>query len=193
MLTNEDHGGVIYFMGGIVILVMVGVGLSVLVDHRLDSSGGTHRVRGEMQLADEELQMLRSSYEESSLLLAELGSKSLNSTAARVDLDHQQRLLRQRHSDLVEKRRIVLAEIRAIEQDFSSYRAEYQRRIRLAARGEKIGTLSLRGDRKYHEVEIIRVTGVGIHIRHQHGMARVMFADLDPKWQERFQWRDGDS
>jgi len=65
--------------------------------------------------------------------------------------------------------------------------------MRLAARGEKIGTLTLRGDRRYHEAEIIRVTGVGIEIRHQHGMARVMFADLDAEWQERFQWRDGDS
>jgi hypothetical protein len=55
---------------------------------------------------------------------------------------------------------------------------------------KKIGTLTLRGDREYREAVITRVTEVGLEIRHQHGIARILSAELGPKWQNRFQWSE---
>jgi chromosome segregation ATPase len=192
MLSAEENPGLFYFMVGIIVLVMAGVGLSLLIDKRLQSSSGANRLQREMQVAEEELQGLKEWHLESSRALAQRGPQLLAASAARLELRHQQEALRQRQSTLEARRRELLSGISALEKDFSRHRADFRRRTWLAATGEKIGTLTLRGDREYHEAVITRVTEVGLEIRHQHGIARVLAADLGPKWQERFQWRDGE-
>jgi hypothetical protein len=177
-------------MVGMIVLVMAGVGLSLLIDKRLQSSSGAIRLHREIEIAEEELFGLREWHQESSRALAERGPQLLAASAALEELQHQQQALRLRQSSAEARRRALLAEIAALEQDFARQRADDRRRTWLAAIGEKIGTLTLRGDREYHEVVITRVTEAGMEIRHQHGIARVLAADLGPKWQSRFHWPD---
>ncbi|MEX1115764.1 MAG: hypothetical protein WEB53_10980 [Akkermansiaceae bacterium] len=190
MLSAEENPGLFYFMFGIIVLVMAGVGLSILIDKRMKSSSGMVRVQREIQLADEERQSLKEWHQDSSLLLADRGQRLQGNSAKWSEFQHQLESLRQRQSALQARRRELLGEISALEQDFSRHRAEYRRRTWLAAMGEKIGTLTLPGDREYHEAVITRVTEEGLEIRHQHGIARIRPAELGPKWQARLQWSD---
>lgn len=188
MLSAEENPGLFYFMFGIIGLVMAGVGLSILIDKRMKSSSGMLRLQSEIQLADEELQSLKEWHQDSSRHLADRGQRLQRNSGELSKLQNQLESLRLRQSSLQARCRKLLAEIPALEQDFSRHRAEYRRRTWLAAIGETIGTLTLRGDREYHDAVITRVTDEGLEIRHQHGIARIPPAELGPKWQARFQW-----
>jgi hypothetical protein len=53
-----------------------------------------------------------------------------------------------------------------------------------------LGNLKVRNGREYLQATILRVTDVGLEIRHEDGIARIQAPDLDSKWQDRFQWKD---
>jgi seryl-tRNA synthetase len=137
MLSAEENPGLFYFMFGIIVLVMAGVGLSVLIDKRMKSSSGIQRTQREIQVGDEELQSLKERHQQSSRLLANRGQRLQVNSAERSQLQHQLESLRPRESALQARRQELLAEIPALEQAFSRHRAEYRRRIWLAAMGEK--------------------------------------------------------
>jgi hypothetical protein len=87
-------------------------------------------------------------------------------------------------------RRELGKRISSLEVAFSHYRAEYRRKIWLAAVGENLGNLKVRSGREYKQAAITRVTDVGLEIRHEDGIARIQAPDLDSKLQDRFQWSD---
>jgi hypothetical protein len=192
MLSAEEHPGIFYFMVGMIVLVMSGVGLSLLVDRRLKSSSGFSEAQRDVAMAEEELGSLRNYHAERSKLLESYGTRLSNGISGKNELREQLSTLRQHRSELDARRNRLQIEIPSLQEEFSRYRAEYRRQIWAAATGEKLGTLTIRGGRQYFDAVITRVSDVGIEIRHKDGIARVQAPDLDGKWQDRFQWSDED-
>lgn len=190
MLSAEDHPGIFYFLVGMIVLVMAGVGLSILVDQRFKFSSGMSDIQRDIAMADEELGSLKSYHEQRSREFENFGSRLKNDSAENAQLRRKATTLGKRQSELERSRDTLLAAIPAIENEFSRYRAAYRQQTWTAAVGQKIGTLALRGGREYHDVVITRVTDVGLEIRHKDGIARVQGPDLDHSWQDRFQWSD---
>ncbi len=190
MLSAEDHPGVFYFLVGIIVLVMTGVGLSLLVDKRLKFSSGNSAIQKEIALYEEELASLRSTHEQVLLRLNGSGDTVKNDSAALASHRRKSDGLVQRRAELERTRADLAVAIPSLENQFSSYRAEYRQQTWNGAIGRKIGTLAIRGGRIYQDAEITRVTDVGLEIRHRDGIARIQGPDLDAEWQDRFQWSD---
>lgn len=190
MLSAEDHPGIFYFLVGMIVLVMAGVGLSLLVDQRLRFSSGISDIQREITMADGELESLRPYHESRAQQLERFSSRLKDDASASADLHQKSVTLGKRRFDLQQSRDQLLSEIPSLESEFARYRTEYRSQTWARAVGQKVGTLSIRGGREYQDVVITRVTDVGLEIRHKDGIARVQAPDLDSSWQDRFQWRD---
>lgn len=190
MVSAEEHPGIFYFMVGMVVLVMAGVGLSLLVDRRMKSSSGISDAQRDVAMGEEELESLRAYHADRSFILQNYGSKMKSGLVGQKELRQQLVLLNQRQSKLEATRSELSAAIPLLQDEFSRYRAEYRRQAWSGAAGEKLGTLTIRGGREYQDAAITRVTDVGIEIRHKDGIARIQAPDLGAKWQDRFQWSD---
>ncbi len=190
MLSAEDNPGIFSFLVGMIVLVMAGVGLSILVDQRFKFSSSMGDIQRDIASAEEELGMLKSHHEQRSRLFESSGSQVKSDWAANAELRLNATALAKRQSELERSREALLTAIPSIETEFSRYRAEYRQQTRTSAIGQKVGTLTMRGGRKYDEVVITRVTDVGIEIRHRDGIARIQAPDLDHSWQDHYQWSD---
>ncbi|WP_338289635.1 hypothetical protein [Luteolibacter sp. LG18] len=82
----------------------------------------------------------------------------------------------------------LTASIATAESSLASYQESYRRQAWQAAAGEKLTSLTLKSGRSYQDVTISRVTSQGMEITHRDGLARISPADLDPAWQQRFDW-----
>ena len=190
MLSAEEHPGVFYFMVGMIVLVMSGVGLSLLVDRRLKSSSRDNAIQRDGSHADDELKILKARHTAQTRLLEDYNYKLKKANVVYPELLQQLAILHQRQSDLTNRSSQLGNSLSALEDTFKGYRAEYRQQTRTGANGEKIGTLTIRGGKEYFESVITRVTDVGIEIRHRDGIARIQAPDLDREWQDRFQWSD---
>ncbi len=190
MLSYDEHPGIVTFLVGLVVLVMVAVGLSVVMEKRLAFSSGFVRVKRDVRAAGQESKDLKVRLARANERLDSLEGPRARDAAALRQAKKSLAESRQRMDVLVTSRDSLAAAIPLIEEAFASYRLDFRTRTRAAAEGEEIGTLALRGGRSYQQVSITKVTDVGLEIRHEHGFARIQAPDLAPEWQERFQWDD---
>jgi len=190
MSFQDDNPGIFTFLVGVIILVMVGIGLSLLVDRRFADSKTVTAPEEAIRAGGEEIERLEFflNRDTRELAGAEPARRAIAQSlaSARRDLGNQvtSREALQRSRDEL---RSALA---GIEQDFARYRGKYREFARAAAVGQSLGTLQIRGGREYHQAVITRVTEVGLEIRHEHGMARVQAPDLSAALQDRFQWNE---
>jgi hypothetical protein len=190
MLSADDHPGVFTFMVGMIVLVMAGVGLSLVIDRRLSFSSGKLRTQREINLDAAEIESLAATRDERSRLLESQTEKPPNSSEAAAEILGKTETMRQRQVTLEDACKQLHQAIAGIEGDFSRFRAEYRRKTWAGAQGEKLGNLVLANGREYRDATITRVTDVGLEIRHADGIARIQAPDLDQKIQDRFQWND---
>jgi hypothetical protein len=190
MLSLDEHPGIISFLVGIIVLVMGAVGLSLVVDKRLKDSSEIVRVQREIEQGVIELEGLTVLLNERSRLLADSTPKQQAGSVTSGVVLSELEALRQRSASLEMAGNELRGEVAKIEDDFSSYREEYRRKIWVGAIGEHLGNLMLRDGREYRQATITRVTEVGLEIQHADGIARIQAPDLDLKMQDRFQWND---
>lgn len=190
MLSFEEHSGIISFLGGIVILVMAAVGLSLVVDQRLKSSAGSVGIQREIEQDVSALDALRLIHEQRSRHLNDSGTQQKAALMRNEEIASVLNVLGQRQNSLEKTRNQLLDEVGMLEEDFSKYREAYRQKTRAAAVGERLGKLALSGGREYEDAIITGVSDVGLEIRHSDGIARIQAPDLDSKTQERFQWND---
>ena len=190
MLSAEEHPGIFTFLVGIIVLVMAGVGLSLVVDRRLKFSSGLVKIQNEIHLDALELEHLTARHDERSRLLNECRLTPKTGAETSGGEPEELKAMDQRQTVLEEMREELRKAISSQNKDFSCCRAEYRRKTWLAAVGENLGNLKVRSGREYKQATITRVTDVGLEIRHEDGIARVQAPDLDSKLQDRFQWSD---
>lgn len=188
MLSAEDHSGVFYFLVGMIVLVLAGVGLSLVVDKKIRFSSRKYAMERENAMLDNEISVLRSVRDKRNNTLETQSFRLLTSigklSAIRKDLASAIALC----SELTQSRETLESEISSLEIQFINYQSKYRRQVWEKAVGEKIGTLTIRGGRVYEDAIMTHVTEVGIEIHHKDGIARIQAPDLDARWQKRFQW-----
>lgn len=188
MLSPNEDSGILTYLFGLIVLVMAGVGLSLLIDKRSEFSHGAGIIPREIKLADEEIVELKNDHKRLSLQLQDceprlrLSLQNFQKLSSELDIQQKQK------TELGHLHRKISTDITSLRQNFSQIRSDYQRKTRAAAVGENLGDLSVRGGRVYNRATISQVTDVGLEIRHEHGFARLHGPELDAKLQERFQW-----
>jgi len=175
------------FLSGLTLLILVGVGMSVLVQRRFQSSDGNHEICEQIQAKEVEIDGLRSWR---TRLENEFDSEGRGALSRAKDLRDAETVLREKNARL-SKLRLAASGLReeceALAASFDRYRTAYRTRVRQAAAGEKIGTLKLANGREFTGVSIVRVTDGAMEIVHDAGRARISGKDLGPHWTARFQ------
>ena len=190
MLSPDDNSGIVYFLVGIIVIVLAAVGLSLVVDQRFRFSSGVGTLKRELAVQTEEISELTLRRDLLSSTLEGESAKRRPSLGGRQEAMATVAALTARKSELRKLESSLREEISKLTETFTSYRGNYREKTRAKAIGQEIGNLSIRGGREYHQVTITQVTDVGLEIRHEHGIARIQAPDLDPEWQDRFQWSD---
>jgi hypothetical protein len=168
--------------------VFAGIGISLLVDKRFRFSSG--RASLEQELSDgrhhlDQLEVRRDAARER--WTSEIGPRA----GQDEELEFAARELREsrkRLGELRERRSELEAAIGAEDDAFRDYRAAFRQSARAAAAGERRDELTARGGKVYKEVTLTRVTSEGVEFSHSEGVSRLRPEELDPSWQERFQW-----
>ena len=190
MLSNDDHPGLFTFLVGLIVIVFVGVGLSMLVDRRFKYSKKASVTAREVDAVGLELERLERQWREASDQLSKVAPERQRildaSETAREAFENR----KPRIAELMESSGKIQVSIKDLESEFADYREKYRSSARAAAEGEELGDLSIPGGRIYQDAVITRVTDVGLEIRHKDGFARVQAPDLDRKLRDRFQWDD---
>ena len=190
MLSDTEQSGLFTFMVGTIVVVLGGIGLSMLVDNRFSSSDAAVATAARVEADAEILEELKVSHRQLTMRLAEAAPRR----RARLEEAGELRQLVSEATRELESLKAAKKELedslRDAKTGFSEYREQYRKSAGVAAVGRKLGDLRIRGGREYHEAVILRVTDVGLEIRHEHGLARVQAPELDPALRDEFQWDD---
>jgi hypothetical protein len=188
MFANNDQSWLFNCLAGIVLLVLVGIGLSMLVDKRFQFSRNTIALEQEIAADETRLVHLRARKRALSLRFGEdlpklqLYPQLLRETKLRTaDAANRMRRLQIKQADLAH-------EITATEQSFAALRKQVRQKLWTKAVGERLGNLTTTTGREYKDAVITRITAVGLQISHADGLARIHAPELPPELQDRFQW-----
>jgi protein subunit release factor A len=186
---NDEHG-VLGILFGLVLLVLLGVTMGVLKDHRLGFSS-----RRSINLKDIETDAayLAGLSREVEQLTSKEESLRKVSQATANDWDVSRQRLAETESALREKKMQVPqldSELALLEKEYATYRQLQLESVRNAAVGEEIGILTTNSGRVYEKAVIKMVTDKGMEISHQHGLSRIDANNLGPAWHTRFRWHD---
>ena len=189
MQFNDDSSGVPTFMIGITVLVMAGVGLSLVVDRRFKFSSNQNVIQKDLRENNEIIATLKSQCDERSAALGNY-AKYKQQAAMLKQLAGEAENLEIEQAQLRIKQRTLSTALNHLESESTQYRSECRQQIWTRAVREELGHLKLRDGREYEDVTITRVTENGLEFRHEFGIASVDSTNLDQKLRERFQWTE---
>jgi len=178
------------FLSGLTLLILTGVGMSILVQRRVQSSDGNQQIREQIEARELEIDGLRSWRTRLENQFEAGGRGALTKAKELRDAETAIREKSARLSKLRPTEDGLREECDTLAASFDRYRTAYRTRIRQAAASEKIGVLKLANGRQFTGVSIMRVTDDSLEIVHADGRARISSKDLSPQWRSRFQWED---
>jgi hypothetical protein len=184
-LSPEEHPVIIFYLLGLILLVMAAVGFSLIVDGHGFFSAGDSAVPGDALMDESDLSRLSSKYNN---IISERSRLLLLLSNFHKDKKMLETVL-ERKLKLEESRNKLLISIDSIQGNFTKCQNEVRQKIWARAAGETIESLKIKGGGEYYEVSIQRVTESGLEIRHKYGFARIQASDLNDELQDRFQWR----
>lgn len=184
----EDRGGILTLVGGLVAISVVATGLALVMEKRSDSAKANEETERSLVADQEEIEITRVNLNDALLKWTEV------SRLQQVEKKYQEvKAVAGRRDTRLAELRVAHTSLKAAvgEQDgsYKKYQADYRSMVRAAAIGEEISVLRLKNGKEYSKVAITRVTADGLEIRHEFGTARVVAADLEETWNERFHWR----
>lgn len=190
MLSDDNNSGILTFLVGLILIVMVAVGLSVLLESRFSFSRNTRDMESVIAADKDEIARLKYQIEDTQSQLAteepklKTAESDLKSTRASL-LENQAKL-----GELTKRRDETFRSIPMLEEQFQTYRKRYREQTWAGAIGQSLGDLEVRGGKVYRDAKITKVTEVGLEVRHADGIARIQGPDLSEAIQDRFQWND---
>jgi chromosome segregation ATPase len=190
VLSDDNNSGILTFLVGLILVVMVAVGLSVLLESRFSFSRNTRELESVIASNKEELSRLEIRIEDAR---SQLTSSEPKLRSAESELKATRPLLQENQAKLVEltrRRDEAQRSIPVLEKEFQTYRKRYREQTWAEAVGQSLGDLEIRGGKIYQNATITKVTEVGLEIRHSDGIARVQGPDLPEALRDRFQWND---
>ncbi len=191
-MFEPDHSGTFGWLSALIILVMVGVGLSLLTDRRFELSSNGKQLRIDVEKGFGVLEGIRVKHDRALGELTELEKARSLQTKELSKLQEQGGKAKERLIDLNGQIAKLQSAVAVSQKDFEGYAGEYRDQVWQAAIGEKQTFIALRDGRRYEDVTILRVTAVGMEISHRDGRARIDYQDLDASWQGRFLWNSSE-
>lgn len=188
MIGSGENSGVVGFLVGVMMLVFAGIFFSLLADKRFSFSSGKLSLKAELDEQADELLTLRSRLDKSRSLwledhLPRTGQRELLERLRKESADLSSLI-----SALDDRKRTLEESIRDTGDRLADYRGRYRRQVRMEAVGEDLGVFQTRTGKSFTGAVIRQVSGAGMVIRHDQGLARLSPSDLDNAWNERFQW-----
>ncbi len=185
---SNDQSGTVGFLVGIIVLVFVGIGFSLMVDKRFKFSSSRISIEEtlaaeahELEAARHRLELAKEQWKKESHPRSGQETELASAKERAGTSDERLKSLKERRAVIEEERKLASAA-------FEEYQARYRKQVRAEAAGEKLAELASRGGKIYTDVTIRRVTSAGLEIVHSHGPIRLQPEDLDSSWHERFQW-----
>ena len=140
MLSIDDHPGIVTFLIGMIVVVMFGLGLSLMVDHRSEFSSGKDTMETAIEQDARILDDLRGQHTQRSRRAAALlahrreASEGYAAEVAKLGLSSAEA------TSLAAVRVSLEQDLAALEQDFARYRANYRRDAWAAAAGHGVSS-----------------------------------------------------
>lgn len=188
MFSGDDNSGTFAVLVGLVVLVFAAVGLSLLVDKRLQFSSSTKQIRTETENDEIHLTRLRAQQRD---LSSNLTLREPERKAKFRRLEETERTIAANQIELrnlAASRTALEKEVGDLERQFETNRRETRARIWREAAGTRLGTIRTRDGRTFEDAIVSRVTEAELLIRHGHGTARLHATELDESYHERFHW-----
>ena len=180
--------GVAAMLLGLVVLVLTGVGLSLVRDKHVDFSRQQDEQEESTSHVEARLQFLRDSLKAQTGLLDAQVARQDNIEAEYKAIISRIAAAKAGRDRLNATKASVGEILLQLPGQFESYRKSYRQQAWQAAIGERHPSIKLLSGRVFDNVVIKRVTDVGLEISHQAGIARIDANDLDDSWRQRFQW-----
>lgn len=191
MYTSEENPALFTVLAGLIVLVMTGVGLSLLADRKFQFSNAEQDAEQQMEAEGAIVANLKSTVE-SRLDFLNLNESNKTLSGEVLRLRSKNVKAKREISELTARRADLEFTILAVEDSFKQSKSNYRRNVWPSAVGEKLGELRLNNGRIYQEVAIKEVTDVGLQIVHADGIARIQPPELSSELQARFQWDSND-
>ena len=185
---SSDQSGMVGFLVGIIVLVFVGIGFSVVVDKRFKFSSGKAEIEHILTSEKHQLEALRRQAEVARRDFHETSQPLLDQPAELERLKRVTSASAERLQELRGQRETLKDSIEAETSSFADYRTTFRKQARQAAAGEKLAQLEVIGGKVFHDVTIRRVTAAGLEVVHSQGVLLLGPGDLADSWHQRFQW-----
>lgn len=188
MFGSDGHEGALTFLFGLIILVLLGVGVTLIADQKMWFGGLGVKMDAELQHRQEEIGHLRAKRDAAldKLRLSESAEKQHQEQFESIEL---QEYLAQDRCNRANIRMHELGDsIAQTREAFRQYRADLRKKVWAVSVGRHLGDLRLKSGSVYNNAKIMKVTEQGLDIVHKHGASTLPAGDLPSEYQERFQW-----
>lgn len=187
MFVSEKStaGGIVL---GMVVLIVLMSWFAMMMNKRQTNSKGAVTTEAQITEGNEILENLRSQIEKNQARTRDELTPRLAQDSELRDLTASVTKQRDQLLDLKQRSATASTEVAQLSTESRAYRDKYRNQVRKGAIGEKIPTLTTKSGKTFLNAEISDVSAQGMTIRHEAGLNRLRPADLDAKWNERFQW-----
>lgn len=184
----DDRSGLVTFSLALTIIVLASVALSMLVQKRFHFSDTKGVLEQEIHQEAEEIQFLRATLAQAETNFQSLANGADDRVRRHAAAIAKRTSLQEKRDDLTRRKGETEKAIETLVDQIDRYRSDYRKVSWQKAIGESLPKLRTRDGRDYEQVVIVKVTGSGLEVRHEHGYANILARDLGDEWQDRFQW-----
>lgn len=186
LLTSAKGPGLL----GMLLAIFVLIGFGALFMLALDEGGPNKKsLAARIRDADKRIASQTAMIADGEKILASIPALKRTSSElleAGARRDFLRARIGQRNSEVRE----LETGIQGLHEEFSDYKNRYRAFVRNEATGTKMEELKTLSGETFSDVEIRKVTAVGLEIRHRHGHKRIGFADLDEEMQDHYQFNE---
>ena len=188
MFGSDGHEGFFTFLLGLIMLVLLGVGFTLIADQKMWFGELGAKMGAESQHRQEEIGNLRAKLDAASDKLRLFESAERKHQEQFESIELQDHLARDRYNQANIRMHELGDSIAQTREAFRQYRANLRKKVWAASVGRHLGDLRLKSGRVFNNAKIMKVTEQGLDIVHKHGTLTIPARDLPSEYQERFQW-----
>ena len=186
--ATDDNAGVLGMLVGLIVVVFVALGLSLLVTKEVSLPGSANN---QLRAANDHLRAQINRLEiriDAQKRLNEKAAKHREQVKLVDDLEKQIASANEEISIL--NKLIVSKEsaIKLLSEGKETHRLKYREHVRAEAHGETCDVITTRLGKKYEDVRITKVSPLGISISHRHGAARLGYNEMPEEWRKRLMY-----
>lgn len=184
MFSPHNNDGIVVYLMGLILLILVGVGSTMLMD--LTKPLGHQQA--ELKKQRETITNLQSALLQIDAKLRGLDARERLKQEQIGGLVAQGQILQERITLARHEKQKLEGAITKIEVEFSDYKQTAQVHLRAGSVGRHLGDLVTKSGRVYRSAMIREVTDRGLVIIFENGVTTIVANDLPEPFHEKYQW-----